>query len=105
MAELKLVSNVSKKPLFYKKNYTYGAFEIVVIVDGIDESTYDITAKTICRECEIVKTSHGDKATMTFPAMYVQLDNMEEFLGILKEGRELLEIIENQVDELIKIIP
>lgn len=100
--ELTRVRNL--KDVYYIKEYQYGLFKITVDIDIYDENKFMIQAKNNEKTCEIMLSSYDEQAVMNFPAAYITLENSEIFLESVKQGIEILKLIKENRNKLIKKI-
>ena len=98
MAELKLIEIRDRKDFYYWKIYKYGQFKIIV---DIDDNRCKIEAEDANKNCDIL-ANDKDPAILSFPIAVVTSKNADKFLELVNQGTELLKIIDERREELIK---
>lgn len=102
MAELKLTKIIDRKDRYYLKKYEYGQFKMTVDIDIYDEKKFSIQAEDENKASEIIMITGDKEAHMSLPLACLDLNNADEFLKMVQEGIELLKLIKEQKEELIK---
>ena len=98
MAELKLIEIRDRKDFYYWKIYKYGQFKVIV---DIGDNLCKIEAEDENKNCDILAIDKNP-ATLTFPIAVVTSKNADKFLELVTQGTELLKIIDECRDKLIK---
>ena len=81
-----------------RKIYKYGQFKVIV---DIDNNLCKIEAKDENENCDILAIDKNP-ATLSFPIAVVTSKNADKFLELVNQGTELLKIIDERREELIK---
>ena len=98
MAELKLIKIRDIPNVAYIKKYEYGQFKIIV---DIGDNLCKIEAEDANKNCDILAIDK-DPATLSFPIAVDTSKNADKFLELVTQGTELLKIIDECREELIK---
>lgn len=98
MAELKLIEIRDRKDFYYWKIYKYGQFKVIV---DIGDNLCKIEAEDENENCNI-SAIDKNPATLSFPIAVVTSKNADKFLELVNQGTELLKIIDERREELIK---
>lgn len=98
MAELKLIEIRDRKDFYYWKIYKYGQFKVIV---DIDDNRCKIEAEDENKNFNILAIDKKP-AILSFSMAMVTSKNADKFLELVNQGTELLKIIDERREELIK---
>ena len=99
MAELKLIKIRDIPNVAYIKKYEYGELKLRVTINP--DETYFIEAEDKVGALEITSANEFE-AMLTAPMLAVMHNEMDEFMIKITQAKELMGIIENRKDELLR---